>query len=147
MFPSEAQAERRLLELRAERDLIDAEIAEVESFLDLGRRLAQRRLRTTVTPLAVIAPGPVDPEHDEEDRTAARQNGHRLVEAAVEIIRRAGHPLHARDLHRELAAAGFILPGKDPVAALNTRLWKRAQIGKQLRRVAEATYALPERAG
>ncbi|MDP4005536.1 hypothetical protein [Methylobacterium sp. NEAU K] len=77
-----------------------------------------------------------------EDAAGARRYGRALVEAACAAIAQAGRPLHAGEILETLLARGFTLPGRDPVAALNTRLWKRAGPGGPLRRVAEATYAL-----
>lgn len=79
-----------------------------------------------------------------EDPTGARRYGRALVEAACEAIARAERPLHAREIHDALIARGFVIPGRDPVAALNTRLWKRAGEGGPLRRHGEAVYGLPE---
>ena len=95
--------------------------------------------------------GPAHPEEADgippaiaftEDAAAARRYGRALVEAACAGILEAGRPLHAGEILEILVARGFTLPGRDPVAALNTRLWKRSGPGGPLRRVAEATYAL-----
>jgi len=77
-----------------------------------------------------------------DDAAGARRYGRAVVEAACTILARAGRPLHAAEILDVLTAQGFTLPGRDPVAALNTRLWKRAGPGGPLRRVGEATYAL-----
>jgi HB1, ASXL, restriction endonuclease HTH domain len=77
-----------------------------------------------------------------EDVAGARRYGRALVEAACTALARAGRPLHAAEILDILSAQGFTLPGRDPVAALNTRLWKRSGPGGPLRRVGEATYAL-----
>jgi len=77
-----------------------------------------------------------------EDAAGARRYGRALVEAACGAILAAGRPLHAGEILEILLARGFTLPGRDPVAALNTRLWKRSGPGGPLLRVAEATYAL-----
>ncbi len=79
-----------------------------------------------------------------EDPTGARQYGRALIEAACAILGEAGGPLHARDIHDALIARGFAIPGRDPVAALNTRLWKRSGEGGPLRRHGEAVYGLAE---
>ena len=79
-----------------------------------------------------------------DDAAGARRYGRVLVEAACTILARAGRPLHAAEILDVLTAQGFTLPGRDPVAALNTRLWKRSGPGGPLRRVGEATYALTE---
>ncbi|MGH1590031.1 hypothetical protein ACRBEV_18980 [Methylobacterium phyllosphaerae] len=85
-----------------------------------------------------------------EDAAGARRYGRAVVEAAAAAIARAGRPLHASEILEDLVGQGFTLPGRDPVAALNTRLWKRAGPGGLLIRVGEATYAPassdPERA-
>lgn len=77
-----------------------------------------------------------------EDAAGARRYGRALVEAACGAILAAGRPLHAGEILEILLVRGFTLPGRDPVAALNTRLWKRSGPGGPLLRVAEATYAL-----
>ena len=77
-----------------------------------------------------------------DDVAGARRYGRALVEAACAALARAGRPLHAAEILDALSAQGFTLPGRDPVAALNTRLWKRSGPGGPLRRVGEATYAL-----
>ncbi len=77
-----------------------------------------------------------------EDAAGARRYGRVLVQAACAAIARAGRPLHAAEILERLLGQGFTLPGRDPVAALNTRLWKRSGPGGPLCRVGEATYAL-----
>lgn len=94
-----------------------------------------------VTPSSRRPPAP-EPVAFAEDPTGARQYGRALVEAACEVIAGAGRPLHAREIHDALIARGFAIPGRDPVAALNTRLWKRSGGGGPLRRHGEAVYGL-----
>ncbi|WP_375454717.1 hypothetical protein [uncultured Methylobacterium sp.] len=77
----------------------------------------------------------------EADPVAARRYGRALVEAAVAVLAAAGRPMHAGEILETLVARGFSVPGPDPVAALNTRLWKRAGAGGPLRRLGEAVYA------
>lgn len=77
----------------------------------------------------------------EADPVAARRYGRALVEAAVAVLAAAGRPMHAGEILEALVARGFSVPGPDPVAALNTRLWKRAGAGGPLRRLGEAVYA------
>ena len=74
----------------------------------------------------------------------ARRYGRALIEAAIAILEGAGRPLHASEIFSALSERGFALPGQDPVAALNTRLWKRSGPGGPLRRLGEAVYALGE---
>ncbi|MGT2478531.1 hypothetical protein ACU4GR_05775 [Methylobacterium oryzae CBMB20] len=64
-----------------------------------------------------------------EDAAGARRYGRAVVQAACAAIARAGRPLHAAEILAVLAGQGFTLPGRDPVAALNTRLWKRSGPG------------------
>ncbi len=80
------------------------------------------------------------------DGAMARRYGRALIEAAVAVLREAGRPLHASEIHAALEDRGFTVPGQqDPVAALNTRLWKRASPGGPMRRLGDAVYALAER--
>ncbi|MCJ2012635.1 winged helix-turn-helix domain-containing protein [Methylobacterium sp. J-076] len=88
--------------------------------------------------------GAPEPVAFAEDPTGARRYGRALVEAACAVLAGAGRPLHAREIHDALIGRGFAIPGRDPVAALNTRLWKRAGEGGPLRRHGEAVYGLAE---
>lgn len=74
----------------------------------------------------------------------ARRYGRALIEAALAALEEAGRPLHAGEILAVLTQRGFALPGHDPVAALNTRLWKRSGPGGPLRRMGDAVYALAE---
>ncbi|KQT60801.1 hypothetical protein ASG52_16225 [Methylobacterium sp. Leaf456] len=74
----------------------------------------------------------------------ARRYGRALIEAALATLEEAGRPLHAGEIWARLSDQGFALPGADPVAALNTRLWKRSGPGGPLRRLGDAVYAPAE---
>lgn len=74
----------------------------------------------------------------------ARRYGRALIEAALAAVDEAGRPLHASEILAVLTGRGFSLPGHDPVAALNTRLWKRSGPGGPLKRMGDAVYALAE---
>ena len=92
---------------------------------------------------AARPPGPIPPPVAfTEDAAGARRYGRAVVQAACAAIAQAGRPLHAAEILEVLLKQGFTLPGRDPVAALNTRLWKRTGSGGPLCRVGEATYAL-----
>jgi hypothetical protein len=94
-------------------------------------------------PAASGEPAPIPPAITfAEDAAGARRYGRAVVQAACAAIATAGRPLHAAAILEALLEQGFTLPGRDPVAGLNTRLWKRAGPGGPLRRVGEATYAL-----
>lgn len=101
-------------------------------------------------PVAEPASAPARPQTEsptgatarQESRQESRQEGRRLMEAAEEILAEAGRPMHAAEIWEQLAARGLTLPGHDPVAALNTRLWKRAQGGTVFRRLGDAVYGL-----
>ncbi|AWB20703.1 hypothetical protein DA075_07025 [Methylobacterium currus] len=169
MFLSEAETEARLDALRRQRAALDRAIAEHELYLDLGRRLARPAAAEPVrtapvepprpdpaprvspeTPRAEPAPRPVAepvpaaarPQEEPPAGTTARQEGRRLMEEAEEILAEAGRPMHAAEIWERLAARGLTLPGHDPVAALNTRLWKRAKGGTVFRRLGDAVYGL-----
>lgn len=137
MFLSEAEAEARLEELRRQRAALDRAIAEHELYLDLGRRLRP------AAPAASPAPAAVPPAVSVSSPEAAgRPDGRRVIETAFEVLAAAGRPMHAAEIWEAMAARGLTLPGHDPVAALNTRLWKRAQGRTALRRLGDGVYAL-----
>ncbi|KQO70591.1 hypothetical protein [Methylobacterium sp. Leaf88] len=97
-----------------------------------------------VVPGQISGPGQAEPARAGEDLVAARRHGRALVAAAVNLLHEAGRPLHAGEIWQGLTALGFALPGHDPVAALNTRLWKRSGPGGPLKRLGEAVYAPSE---
>lgn len=147
MFPTEAEIEARLGDLRARRAALDREIADLALYRELGRRLSR-----PAAPESAAEPARPDPvsapeapaAREPDDVAAARRHGRALLAAAIEILHAAGRPLHAGEIWQGLAAQGFDLPGHDPVAALNTRLWKRAVPGGPLRRLGDAVYAPAE---
>ncbi|WP_298966394.1 HTH domain-containing protein [uncultured Methylobacterium sp.] len=140
MFLSETQAEARLEELRRQRAALDRLIGEHELYLELGRRLAG-----VAAPPAAPEPAPAAPAVAGSPRQdGPRQEGRRLIEAALAVLSGAGRPMHAAEIWEQLAASGLTLPGHDPVAALNTRLWKRAQGNGPVRRLGDAVYAAAE---
>jgi hypothetical protein len=157
MFLSEAEAEAALRDLRRRRDELDRAIAEHQLYLELGRRLgapgrvAEPARPGPAAPDSGAGPGAVsmperapDPGRAGEDLVAARRHGRALVAAAVNLLHEAGRPLHAGEILEGLTALGFAVPGHDPVAALNTRLWKRSGPGGPLKRLGEAVYAPSE---
>ena len=167
MVLSEAEALARLEALRRERETIDRQIAELLLYLDLGRRLGgpspprapesaepppapppPRREAPPVPPEPatpapsrppVAQPAPAEPGLSET--VLARRYGRAVIEASLAVLEEAGRPLHASEILARLAEQGFALPGQDPVAALNTRLWKRSGPGGPLKRLGEAVYA------
>lgn len=157
MFLSEAEAEARLGELRRRRDHLDRLIADHLLYLELGRRLPEpaasegfptppeRSPQPGATDLAHAAQddtaGPTEAASRSEDKAEARRRGRAMVAAALAVLREAGRPLHASRILEGLDARGFTVPGADPVAALNTRLWKRSGPGGPLLRLGDAVYA------
>jgi len=161
MFLSEAEAETALRDLRRRRDELDLAIADHQLYLELGRRLRAGGSdpERGVEPQGARVPednairqpdadgpmpGAADSGRAGEDLVAARRHGRALVAAAVNLLHEAGRPLHAGEILQGLTALGFDLPGHDPVAALNTRLWKRSGPGGPLKRLGEAVYAPAE---
>ena len=74
-----------------------------------------------------------------------RRPGARAVSSwrpASEILEEAGRPLHAAEILEGLTLRGLSVPGIDPVAALNTRLWKRSGPDGPFQRLGDAVYAL-----
>ncbi|MEH3116178.1 MAG: HTH domain-containing protein [Methylorubrum populi] len=169
MVLSEAEAQARLDALRRQRDAIERRIADLLLYLDLGRRLggppASAGSEPTETPAAApqravpepvpprgenLGPGGVErfpqapgaqPEAGLSETVLARRYGRAVIEAALAVLEEAGRPLHASEILARIAAQGFFLPGQDPVAALNTRLWKRSGPGGPLKRLGDAVYA------
>lgn len=82
-----------------------------------------------------------EPEAGLSETVLARRYGRAVIEASLAVLEEAGRPLHASEILVRLAERGFTLPGQDPVAALNTRLWKRSGPGGPLKRLGEAVYA------
>jgi hypothetical protein len=159
MFLSEAEAETALRDLRRRRDELDRAIADHQLYLELGRRLRAGDPPRASEPQAAWAsedrvipqpdadgpmPSAAESSRAGEDLVAARRHGRALVAAAVNLLHEAGRPLHAGEILQGLTALGFDLPGHDPVAALNTRLWKRSGPGGPLKRLGEAVYAPAE---
>lgn len=140
-FLTQAEAEARLANLREQRDVLDRAIADCLAFLELGRRLQSHQ------PEPDPVPGARDESFtglDDQDRlaSAARQRGRVVIAACVAILRMADRPMHAGEILAQLRADGFALPGADPVASLNTRLWKRSGAGGPFRRLGDAIYDL-----
>lgn len=156
VFLTEDAAEAALRDLRRQRDALDRQIADHALYLELGRRLPGRPLsESRPEPAAHIAsqapapaPAPSEPPglgpRVPDDIAAARRHGRALIAAALDVLHEAGRPLHAGEILHGLTALGFALPGHDPVAALNTRLWKRSGPGGPLRRLGDAVYAPAE---
>lgn len=95
-------------------------------------------------PAAPPLPEPEESASALSETVLARRYGRALIEAALAVLEEAGRPLHAGEIWGHLSERGFSLPGQDPVAALNTRLWKRSGPGGPLRRLGEAVYAPAE---
>ena len=93
------------------------------------------------SPLRAPVAEPAAAEAGLSETVLARRYGRAVIEASLAVLEEAGRPLHASEILARLAEQGFALPGQDPVAALNTRLWKRSGPGGPLRRLGEAVYA------
>ena len=93
-------------------------------------------------PSAPARPATAGMEAALSGRAAARVQGRRLLAEALAILAATARPMHAAELVPLLAERGLTLPGRDPVAALNTRLWKRARTGHLVRH-GDAVYAAP----
>ena len=133
-FLTQTEVEARLEDLRAQRDALDRAIADCLAFLELGRRLQSHEPASDL-----IAASDEDPDGH---ASAARQRGRAVIAACVAILRAADRPMHAGEILEQLRVSGFVLPGADPVASLNTRLWKRSGAGGPFRRLGDAIYDL-----
>lgn len=92
-------------------------------------------------PLPAEPPAPGADEAGLSETVLARRYGRAVIEAALAVLEEAGRPLHAGEILARITEQGFVLPGQDPVAALNTRLWKRSGPGGPLKRLGDAVYA------
>ena len=92
-------------------------------------------------PPAPAFAAPAEGETGLSETVLARRYGRAVIEAALAVLEEAGRPLHASEILARITERGFSLPGQDPVAALNTRLWKRSGPGGPLKRLGEAVYA------
>ena len=124
-----------------------------EGFSRFAHQAAAAAVPPAEPPSAAGPVGAGNAEHDAREAmsavqdavpegTLARRYGRALIREAVAVLAAAGRPLHAGEILSALAARGFSVPGQDPVAALNTRLWKRAAPGGPLKRLGDAIYAL-----
>lgn len=84
---------------------------------------------------------PVEGEAGLSETVLARRYGRAVIEAVLAVLEEVGRPMHASEILARINEQGFSLPGQDPVAALNTRLWKRSGPGGPLKRLGEAVYA------
>jgi len=92
-------------------------------------------------PAAPAVPAPAEEEAGLSETVLARRYGRAVIEAVLAVLEEAGRPMHASEILARITEQGFALPGQDPVAALNTRLWKRSGPGGPLKRLGEAVYA------
>jgi hypothetical protein len=71
-----------------------------------------------------------------------------MFEAAQQILRDAGRPMHAREIHSEIVRRGlFRFGAKDPVAVLGQTLREKSDVAGDknkavFRRIAPNTYGL-----
>lgn len=74
----------------------------------------------------------------------------RMFEAAQQVLRDNGRPMHAREIHAEIVSrALFSFGAKDPVAVLGQTLREKSDVPQNkgivvFRRTAPNTYALME---
>ncbi|MCJ2131070.1 winged helix-turn-helix domain-containing protein [Methylobacterium sp. E-045] len=150
MFLTEAEAEARLSDLHRERARIERTIADLTLFLAIGRQMSgpgggtgDGRREPAPSASRPDVSGHGEPATESGgDRSQARREGRLLMEAASEILDEAGRPLHAAEILEGLTLRGLSVPGIDPVAALNTRLWKRSGPDGPFQRLGDAVYAL-----
>ena len=72
----------------------------------------------------------------------------KIYEAAQQVLRDAGKPMHAREIHEEIVKRGlFQFGAKDPVSVVTQTLRKKSDIPmnkgpKVFKRVDQNTYSL-----
>lgn len=135
------QGEPSADEVREWIQLADQEVAELSEQADqIQARLAQARKRlvlfheilatVTKTPIA-ISDRAVEVKRSVRDRT---------VEAAAEILREHGKPLHIQDIHAEFIRRGKPLPGR----GTPTNIVAHLSSSPTIERRARGLYALAE---
>jgi len=106
-----ARIRRRVLELRAE-----LRVAEDE----------QKRLRDLQRSLRAIVNGG-DVEDDPDDAEGGLV-GWRVGEAALDVLRGRGEPMHYRDVWHEMEASGIRIESEDPEAVVLTQLTRHPDV-------------------
>lgn len=120
---AKAKILNRLLELEAEKRMLEKQLSEAQSFLTAAERYA--RLQPGELPIAEV------PSRYREANSSQHRNPRRedVVEKAIEIIEREGRPVRLRAIYDHIVAEGMRLTGTDPVAVLGTMLWRAGREG------------------
>lgn len=100
----------------------------------------------------LLAAPPTDPEEEKEAimaTTPAKAKGEPAKQVAIDILRKAGGPLHAKEIASRVLASGRCagLKGKTPVATISAMLAVGSKPGGPFARVRKGTYTLAEAAG
>lgn len=129
-----AQLQKEVDHLRMQRAAIDLRLAEIEAtrtkianFLDVAKTYAAGRAIISAASAEAGALVEHPPEFEAARSPTVRQPyGYwpKVVEAAIDILRTLGMPLHTRQLFIELQKRGFAFTVKDPLINLSNKLGK-----------------------
>lgn len=112
------QIAQRLIELRAEMRSLEKEAAELDSFIEMWRKLSSM---TDDQDSAGSIESAVPAGEEWSGTNPPRE---RVGDVAQEILLAVGKPLPINLLYDELQRRGVIVRGKKPIAVLNTMMWR-----------------------
>src|SRR5206468_8442123 len=99
----------------------------------------------------LLAAPPTDNNEEKEAITMAKQTtskGEPAKQVAIDVLRKAGEPLHATEIAKRVIASGRCsgLKGKTPEATITAMLAVGSKPGGPFARVDKGTYALADSA-
>ncbi len=112
-----ARITARMKELDAEKASLNAQLAEVDTFLKALNQYAQ------LDPSAATAP-PIAPVRDAPRKRPQNPPREQVLEVVADALERAVRPMQLRELFEAVTAAGIDLQGADPSAVLGTMIWR-----------------------
>lgn len=112
----------------------------------------QRHARTHTTDLRrqrSLLAAPPAPSNEEKEATMATKatvKGEPAKQVAIDILRKAGKPLHATEIAKRVLASGRCagLKGKTPEATISAMLAVGSKAGRPFARVDKGTYTLAD---
>src|SRR5215218_762010 len=115
------------------------------------RPLARRGGRDVRRQRVLLAAPPTATHEEKEAITMAKQTttkGEPAKQVAIDVLRQAGEPLHAKEITKPVLASGRSsgLKGKTPEATISAMLAVGSKPGGPFKRVDKGTYTLAEAA-
>jgi hypothetical protein len=141
----------KLQELQKKRDRLDEEIKTIKKYLELAETLY--RVEQEKDRVAARQPLPGEGEREKGKGTLdvpdqsqeilfgrTKYLGMSVPQAALLLLKEAGSPMHAKEMHRKLVEGGVRIRGKTPVTSIAISLRR----DKRFRKVAPNTFELTE---